>query len=450
MRKFILVLCFLILPTQVFAAGKLLNIQEVTSPGGIKAWLVEDHTVPVVALNFAFKGAGSILDPADEQGLVRMLSNTMDEGAGELDSQTFQKELQDLSIGLSFGASRDDFSGELKTTTLNSKRAYELLMLALTKPRFDQEPVDRMRAANQSRVRSSLTDPDWIAARLLNDIAFSGHPYAQNSGGTLTTLAHITPDDLRAFHKNHLGKNNLIVSVAGDMTKQQLATLLDTIFGQLPEVTLPAVPAMLAQQNENTISVFKKDIPQTIIEMLQPGIDRKDPDYQVAQVMNFILGSSGFGSRLTDEIREKRGLTYGIYSSYMDMDYFDGLDVSTSTENKNAGEIISMVKTEWAKMKAAPVTDKELKAAQTYLIGSIPLALTSTDAIAGLLLSLQVDDMPIDYLEQRAVKIRATTAADVQRVAKRILDENKFTAILVGMPEGVENYKEVTVIPNAE
>jgi zinc protease len=167
-------------------------------------------------------------------------------------------------------------------------------------------------------------------------------------------------------------------------------------------------------------------------------------------VLNFILGSSGFGSRLTEEIREKRGLTYGIYSSYMDMNYFDGLDISTSTENKNAGEMISLIKAEWKKIKDAPVTATELKDAQTYLIGSIPLALTSTDDIAGLLLSLQLDDLPVNYLEEREAKIRAATTADIQRVAKRILDENKFTAILVGMPEGVTDFKEVSSIPNAE
>jgi zinc protease len=449
-------LCLLAMTISIFwtssalAAGKLLDIQEVTSPDGIKAWLVEDHTVPVIAVNFAFTGAGSVLEGADKQGLARMLSNTLDEGAGNLDSQAFQKELQDLSISLSFGASRDDFSGSLKTTTLNSKRAFELLEMALTKPRFDAEPVERMRAANLSRVRSSLSDPDWIAARLMNDTAFAGHPYALNSGGTLTSLGKITVEDLKAFHKNYLGKNNLVVSVAGDMTKEQLAKLLDEVFGQLPDVKLPAPPAMLTQQNANTVTVYNKDIPQTIIEIMQPGIDRKDKDYQTAQVMNFILGSSGFGSRLTEEIREKRGLTYGIYSSYLDMKLFDGMGVSTSTENKNAGEIISLVKAEWKKIKDIPVTEKELKDAQTYLTGSIPLALTSTDAIAGLLLSLQVDGMPADYLEQREKAIKATTAADVQRVAKRILDENKFTVILVGKPEGIKDFKTVGTLPNAE
>lgn len=432
------------------ARDKLLDIQEVTSPGGIRAWFVEDHSIPVLALQFAFRGAGSVLDPADKQGLARMLSNTMDEGAGDLDSQSFQKELMDLSISLHFGASRDDFTGEVKTLTKNRARALELLTLALTKPRFDDEPVNRMRDGNKSRIRASLSDPDWIAARLLNDIAFAGHPYAQNSGGTLTTLDNITAEDLRAFHKNYIGKNHLVVGVAGDITKEELAAILDQVFGALPDLPPPVAAPALELQNTNTVSLFSKEIPQTIIEVLQPGINEKDPDYQTAQIMNFVLGSSGFGSRLTEEIREKRGLTYGIYTSFMGMKHFDGLAVSTSTENKNAGELLSLLKAEWKKMKETPITDKELKDAQTYLIGALPLSLTSTDDIAGLLLSLQIDDLPIDYLDRREQALRATTTADVQRLAKKILDENRMTTILVGQPEGVKDFKPIEKLPNAE
>ncbi|MCC7304906.1 MAG: insulinase family protein [Alphaproteobacteria bacterium] len=440
---------FIILPAHA-ADKKILDIQEVTSPGGLKAWLVEDHTVPVIALDFAFRGAGAINDPADKQGLSRMLSNTMDEGAGDIDSQSFQKELRDLSISLHFSSGRDDFGGSVKTLTRNKARAFELLRLALTSPRFDAEPVERMRAANQSRVRSSLSDPDWIAARLLNDRAFAGHPYAQNSGGTLTTLAAITPEDLRNFHKNHLGKNDLVVAVAGDLTKEELASLLDTVFGAMPNLPPHDPPPAFTLQNAGTVTLYKKDIPQTIVEIMQPGIDQHDPDYHLAQIMNFVLGSSGFGSRLTDEIREKRGLTYGIYTSFMNMRFFNGMTLSTSTENKSAAEVLSLIKSEWAKMKAAPITEKELQDAQSYLIGSLPLALTSTDDISGLLLSLQTDDLPIDYLERREAALRAATPAEVQRVAQKILDESKMTAILVGQPVDLKDFKTAEKIPNAE
>lgn len=441
---------FLFFCVPAHARNKTLDIQEIKSPGGITAWLVEDHSVPVISMNFGFKGAGALLDPPDKQGLSRMLSNTMDEGAGDIDSEHFQKELQDLSITLHFGSGRDDFTGTLKTLTQNKKRAFELLTLSLTKPRFDDEPVERMRSANQSRIKSSLSDPEWIAARILNDRAFAGHPYAQNSGGTLSTLKSITPDDLRAFHKEHIGKNNLLVAVAGDISKEELAALLDSVFGSLPDVTMPDVPPALDLQNAGNTYVYDMDTPQTIVEIMHPGIDRHDPDYHAAQIMNFILGSSGFGSRLMEEIREKRGLTYGIYSSFVDMKFFDGLDISTSTENKNASEMIELIKAEWKKMKEAPVSDKEIEDAKSYLIGSTPLSLTSTGDIASLMLSLLIDDMPIDYLDRREASIRATTPADVQRVAQTILNENKMTTVLVGKPLDIKGSNAVEVIPNAE
>lgn len=443
-----LLILFIAFPA--YARDKVLDIQQVTSPGGIKAWLMEDHSVPVIAMQFGFRGVGGALDPADKQGLSRMLSNTLDEGAGELDSQAFQKELRDLSIALSFGSDRDDFSGSLKTLSQNKKRAFGLTALALTKPRFDEEPVKRMREANQSRIRSSLTDPEWIAARIMNDRAFEGHVYSQNSGGSLSSLEKIGPEDLRAFHKNNIGKNNLVVAVSGDMTKEELAATLDKIFGGLPDVKPPVQAPDIALQNAGKVFVFKKDIPQTIVEMLQPGIDRHHPDYQLAQVMNFVLGSSGFGSRLTEEIREKRGLTYGIYSYFIDMRHFDGLQVSTSTETKNTAEMISLVKVEWEKMKNEPIREQELLDAKSYLIGSLPLSLTSTDDIAGLLLSLQMDDMPVDYLEQREDKIKSATTTDVQRVAKELLDSSKMITVLTGNPENIPGAVPVEKLPNVE
>jgi len=451
MKFIVFVSCLFImtLPLQSHAANKVLDIQDVTSPKGIKAWLVEDHSIPVIALKFSFKGAGSALDPADKQGLSRLVSNTMDEGAGKLDSQAFQKELRDLSITLSFGSGRDNFGGTLKTLTRNKDRAYELLHLALGKPRFDPEPVGRMIAANQSRIRSSMSDAGWIAVRLMNDNAFEGHPYALNSGGTLTTLQKITSIDLQNFVNFRLGKNLLHISAAGDINAQDLGKVLDDIFGDLPDVLLQE-PADLDVQNQGAVILFEKDIPQTIIEMIQPGIDQLDPDYQSAQIMNFILGGSGFGSRLMEEAREKRGLTYGIYSGFYQAEHFKGYTVSTSTANANVKEVLDITKAEWKKMLSNQITQEELDTAKSYLIGSLPLSLTSTSSIAGLLLSIQLSQHPIDYLERREAAIQATKPEDVSRVARRILDPEKFVTILVGKPQSVKPTKTVKTLPNVE
>lgn len=447
---FITALFVLAAPQDAQAREKFLDIKEIKTESGITAWLVEDHSIPVIAMQFAFKGAGSIQDPADKQGLTQLVSNTMDEGAGEIKSQEFQKTLRDLSIGLSFSSGRDNYSGNLKTLTQNKERAFDLMRLALNEPRFDKEPVERMRAANKSRIRSSLSNPDWIAARIMNDVAFAGHPYARNSGGTLSSLEAITTGDLHDFVDTHLTKDRLHVAVTGDITAEELKTVLDDIFGGLPEKAPENTTEKLSLQNKNTNYVHKMDIPQTVINIMQGGISRKDERYHHAQIMNFVLGSSGFGSRLTEEIREKRGLTYGIYSSLLTMDYFNGLSVSTSTANANAGKMIDLITEQFRKMRSYPISQEELDNAKSYLIGSLPLSLTSTDQIAGLLLSLQLDKLGMDYLDKREEAIKNATLDDIFNVSQKILAPENFVTVMVGNPEGIENAKTVETLPNVE
>ncbi len=447
MRLFLItgLILFMALPVH----AKVLDVQEVTSAGGIKAWLVEDHSIPVLAIEAGWHGAGSAQDPANKQGLSRMLSNTLDEGAGDISSTAFQKELRDLSISLSFGSSRDAFTGSVKTLSKNRARALELLKLAITEPRFEADAVRRMAEANQARIRGSLSDPEWMAARILNDRVYEGHPYAFNSGGTLSSLAGISSQDLRGFHKKFIGKNNLAVAVAGDISAAELSVILDDVFGGLPEVTIEP-PKDITIQNSGTIFVYEQDIPQSVIEILQPGIDSDDPRFEAAGVMNFILGSSGFGSRLTEEIREKRGLTYGIYSYFMNMDHAHGLAVSTSTKTENTSEMLRVIKAEFQNMMDTPVSEKELQDAKDYLIGSVPLSLTSTDKIAGLMLSLQLDGRASDYLDRREAQILATTPVDIQSLAKDILAPDAFTTIIVGKPSGLGDIEMIKTLPNVE
>lgn len=429
---------------------RVLDIQEVVSGSGIKAWLVEDHSLPIIAMEFSFQEAGSARDPKDKQGLARMASNTMDEGAGDLDSQAFQKTLTDLSISLSFSAGRDDFGGSLKALTRHKGKAFDLMHLALTSPRFDQEAVNRMRDANIARVKSSMAEPDWMAARLLNDRAYAGHEYALNSGGTLSSLSAITREDLANFAKTNLTRDRLVIGVAGDISPEELKTTMDKVFGKLPATATAQPLSDLNVDGKNSIVLYEQDIPQTIIEIMMPGMRRTDPDFFAAQIMNFTLGGSGFGSRLTEEIREKRGLTYGIQSSLQELDHTTGYGISLSTENKNAGEALRLIQAEMKKISDAPITDEELKAAQSYMIGSLPLAFTSTEAIASTLASLQKNERPIDYLDQLPNHLNAVTKADVQRAAQRLLQPQKSLTILVGKPAGVKATETATTLPNVE
>ena len=443
-----IVLCFLMLIFRPLSAkADILNIREVTSPSGIKAWLVEDHTVPALSIKFAFRGAGSSNDPENLQGLSRLLSNTLDEGAGDLSSEQFQSILNDQSIDLSFYTTRDDFGGQLKTLTKNKAKAFELLKLSLTAPLFEQSAVNRMIAANIGRIKNDMTDPEWMSARLMNSVVFKDHPYSMNSGGTLSSLPKITPQDLRQKLATELTRNRLIVSVAGDISEQELTQILDAVFAQLPEKALSREMEPV-EFSEGSVTLFKRDIPQTIISAVLPGIRMSDPDYHVAEIMNFILGSSGFGSRLTEVIREQNGLTYGIYTGMDMMDHAALFTLNTSTKADTVQKLIDLTKKELERIKTEDVSDKELKDARSYLIGSTPLSLSSNDQIAGMMLAFQRYDLPRNYLDLRADALCKVTKEDVRRVANRLLDSTKLAITLVGNPKDILPTTTVTELPN--
>lgn len=434
-------------PGGAAARDTFLNIQNVTTPAGISVWVAEDHTLPIINLQFSFRDSGTALDPADKQGLVRMLSNTMDEGAGDMDAQAFQKALTDHAIDLHFSASRDGFGGEMETLSRHKDVAFDLLRAAVNTPRFDDEAIDRMRDANLARIKSSMTDPEWMAARLLNDRAFEGHPYARNSGGTLSSLPAITADDLRAFRR-HLTSDRLLITVAGDITPDEVKTRIDAIFSTLPATTDIAAPEDMTVKNGGTLTLYEQDMPQTIVQIMMPAFGRDDPDYYALLVANYIFGGAGFGSRLMETAREDRGLTYGIYSGIDTYRHTHVLTISTSVKNASAGEMMEIIRTEMKKMAEQPVPDQELADAKSYLTGSLPLSLTSTGKISGMMMSLRTEDLPLTYLDQYAARIRAVTPADIQRVCARLLKPEAMTAVMVGKPENVTPTNTVDTLPN--
>lgn len=451
MRYFLtLFIAVFFLSSSAYASEKVLNIQEITSKNGIKAWLVEDHSLPIIAVKFSFKGAGSVQDGKEKQGLARLLSNTMDEGAGDLTSQEFQKKLSDYSITLHFNSNRDNFSGQLKTLSKNKELAFHLLKISLNEPRFDSEPMDRMRDANISRIQSSKGNPDWINARIFNDLAFAGHPYAFNSGGTLTTLTNITAKDLKNFKNDWLTKDRLVIGVTGDIKKDELSNILDDVFGSLPATGKASDIEKYTLQNSGKNFLYKKEISQTLITSALPGIDRNDPDYYALQVMNYIYGGGGFGSRLMEEAREKRGLTYGIYSNIVSQDYINTFNISTSTKNESTSEMLKIIKEEMIDLRDNGVTEKELQDAKSYIIGSMPLSLTSTEKVANILLSLQLNERPIDYLDTYISKISSLTTQDIQNIARRLLIPDNLVTVMVGNIEKTQNTTIIEKIPNVE
>lgn len=431
------------------ASDTVLDIQKVKSTNGIEAWLVEDKNLPLISINFSFKGAGSVNLSQAQQGVSQLLSNMMDEGAGDYTSQAFQQELSDHSISLSFGSSRDNFGGSLKFLTREKDKAIDLLSLALNKPRFDEEPLERMKQANITRIKSSQGDPNWIAARIFNDRAYQNHPYAFNSGGTITTLSNITANDLRKFKQNYLTKDRLHIGVSGNINAGELAVMLDTIFGDLPKTGSQSPIEKIDIQNKPNLYFYQKDIPQSIIMMAMDSIDELDEDYYTLQILNHIFGASGFGSRLMEEAREKNGLTYGIYSGLNNSEYIDALTISTSTKNETVDQMLSIIKNEMVKIQTN-ITNEEIKKAQDYTIGSMPLSLTNNDSIASIILSMQLNNRPIDYLDAYKKKIMAVTKDDVTRLSQKILTPDNMLTIIVGNAPNLSNPINITEVPNVE
>lgn len=417
--------------------ARAVEVKRVVSPLGIEAWLVEDHTNPILSMSFAFRG-GSVAVPAEKAGTAELLSGLLDEGAGDLTSQEFQRRMEDKAIRLRFDAGRDALSGSLKTLTRHRDEAFGLLRLALTQPRFDEEPVARVRSQILANLARELRDPDTIAGRAWMAQSFPGHPYGIPVDGTPETVKAITVDDLKAFVRDRFARDNLIVGVSGDITPDQLAPLLDRAFGALPAKAQPLAVAGTQPAAAGKVFVENVNVPQSVLVFGQAGIDRNDPDWYAALVMNYILGGGGFSSRLTEEVREKRGLAYGVSTSLNPMEYADLLIGGSATQNARVAETIAVIRQVWQQIQREGPSPEQLDHAKTYLIGSFPLQLTSTGAIAGILVAMQRDRLEIDYLDQRAALIGRVTAEDVRRVADRLLDADKLTVVVVGDPQGLE------------
>ncbi len=413
------------------------QVQKVVSTGGVEAWLVEEPSIPFVTMSYAFRG-GARTDPADKAGLAELVAGLLNEGAGPYDSLAFQKRLDELAIEMTFNASRDVFGGGLRTLTEHRDEAFALLALALTAPHFESEAVERVRSQSLTALARRDTDPNQVARKLWAATAFPDHPYGQPVSGTAETVAAIEVSDLKRFVAERFARDKLVIGVAGDISAAELGPLLDSTFGGLPTQASATEIGPVHIANTGRTIVENMNVPQSVVVFGMPGLSRDHPDFYTAYVMNHILGGGGFGSRLTEEVREKRGLAYGIYSYLMPLDYTALHVGSVATENQRVGESLDVVRAELARLRDHGVTEKELADAKTYLTGSFPLRLDSNQEVANILVTMQLQDLGIDYIERRNALMEAVTREDIARVARDIVDPESLMVVVVGNPEGVE------------
>ncbi len=413
------------------------EIQEVTSPGGITAWLVEEDAVPFTALELRFRGGGSI-DREGKRGAISLMTATIEEGAGELDAQGFAIARDELAASFRFDVSRDALSVSARFLTENRDEAMALLKLALTQPRFDDEAIERVRAQVLSNLRSDANDPNTIAGERLNALAYGDHPYATSLDGTLESVAALTREDILNAYSDVIVKDRVYVGATGDITADELGALLDDLLGELPAGGAP-LPEPVDLQLTGGVSVETLNVPQSVTLFAHAGIPRDDPDFFPAFVANEVFGGSGLQSRLSLEVREERGLTYGIGSYLINWDHANLLLGQFASANNRVSEAIDVVMDEWAKVAEEGVSEEELATAKTYLTGAYPLRFDSNASIARILVGMQIDGLPIDYIETRNGKVEAVTVDDVKRVAKRLYRPDALRFVVVGQPEGLES-----------
>jgi len=412
-----------------------IDIQEVTSPGGIKAWLVEDHAIPFMTLEVRFRG-GASLDAEEKRGATYLMSALLEEGTEDLDARAFARELEAIAASFDYDASDDAVSVSARFLTETRDVAVDLLRRSLTEPAFSEDAIERVRAQVLSGIASDQTDPNSLASQAFERLAFPGHPYGGPVEGTAETVSALTRDDLVAAWRGALARDRIHVAAVGDITAEDLATMLDTLFGALPETGAPmAGPAPYALEPGITVVPF--DVPQSVALFGHRGLERQDPDFLAAFVLNSIIGGSGFEARLMQEVREKRGLTYGIGSFLVPKDHAALYMGQFSTANDRVAEAIDVVKAEWARA-AEGVTAEELAEIKTYLTGSYPLRFDGNARIANILVGMQVDDMPKDYVVTRNDQVEALTLEQINALAARLFQPEALSFVVVGQPEGLD------------
>lgn len=430
------VLAAAFLSVWALAAQAAVEIQEVTSPGGIDAWLVEERSIPFTALEIHVRG-GANLDRPGKRGAVNLMMALLEEGSGDMDAREFQEAREGLAASFGFDSGDDTVSISATMLTENRDEAVALLRQALVEPRFDEVALERVRGQVQSIIAGDAQDPGAIASDTFMAEAFPDHPYGTSLNGTAESVGALTREDIRQAHRDTLVKSRVYVGAVGDISAEELGLLLDELLGELPEEG-PPLPERRDVAVVGGTTVIDYPTPQAVAIFGQQGIKRDDPDYFAAFILNHVLGGGGFESRLMQEVREKRGLTYGIGTSLVPRDYGEIWMGSVASDNAKVAEALEVVRGIWADVAANGVSEEELRAAKTFLTGEYPLRFDGNAEIAGILVGMQMIGLPPDYVVNRNSYIEAVTMEDIRRVAAELMDPERLHVVVVGQPEGLE------------
>lgn len=409
------------------------EVREIVSPKQkIKAYLFEDKTNPIISVSFMFKNSGIANDGDDESGISNMVASLVTAGSGDYNRLQFQEELENRAINIGLSAGRDEMKGFLLTTKTQAGKAFQLLQSVLTQPRFDLADIEQTKAELLIMLKQQSERPERVLALEADRVLFGNHPYSRNPLGKAADISAVTPNKLREYVKNHFTRNNLLVSIAGDISAEEAGKMLDEVFGSLPESGRTAFVRKAQVDYQGSDVNIAKLLPQSIAQFVAPGLTRDDKSFYPLYVANHILGGSGLTSRLSIAARENEALTYGVYSYMSTAEKAPMLAGGFSATPENFARVKEIVRQEWQKMGKNGVSEAELKAAKEYLLASYNLRFASISDIAEILTAMQKEDLGIDFLQKRNDYIRNIKLPEVNNAAKKFFDNKTLRFITIG------------------
>ncbi|MGZ8257338.1 MAG: M16 family metallopeptidase [Gallionella sp.] len=427
-------LVFCALSSQAIATP---HIQHWHSASGAKVLFVEDHDIPMLDVAVSVP-AGSSFDRAQKSGVAGLTHHLLDLGSQGLSEDDTARGMADLGAQLGGSFDQDRASISLRTLSQQALRAKALAMMAqvLQHPLYATDILTREKARVLAGLKEAETKPENIADKAFQKAVFGTHPYALSVSGEVTTVAAITPQDLQDFYRNHYNAARAVVAIMGDVTREEAEAIAQQLTGELPKsdvaLALPEVAKSIAASEQR----ITHPATQSHILLGAPGMSRNDSDYFALYVGNYILGGGGFVSRLMNEVREKRGLAYSVYSYFMPLKQTGAFQIGLQTKKEQADDALLLVRKTLADFVAKGPTEQELRAAKQNIVGGFPLRIDSNKKILDYLSIIGFYDMKLTYLDDFSVQVERVSVAQIRDAFQRHIDPQHIATVMVGAPEG--------------
>lgn len=427
------VLLALFFATHSLAAGPI--GKRIVLENGMVLLLSEKHSLPMVTVNVAIQ-AGNRAEPEDKPGLASITASLLTQGTSKRSSAQISKEIDFIGGSLSSSGGEDFASVSLRVLSKDLSTGVALLADVLMHPSFDQKEIDRKVRTSLAEIQRQKEEPRIVASDAFEKRVFGNHPYGRTGDDVAVYLPRLTRQEILSFYSTRYKPNNTVIAVVGDVSEQQIVSLLNESFRawkeqKEPLVAQPQTPAI----DKTIVQKIDKKITQANIVMGHRGISRENIDYYAVSVMNYILGGGGFSSRLMDTIRDNKGLAYDVHSFFSAQKEAGAFTITIQTKNESANDVIKETLKEIEKIQSLPVSDKELADAKAYLTGSFPLRMDTSGKIAGILSAIELYNLGLDYPERYPSFINSVTKEDILRVAKKYLHPEKMVIVVVADQE---------------